>query len=238
VKILKVIIVENKDVLIDDEDYEYLFNCYDMKITDHGYVYCSPKKKWKGKMALFSMTIHKLLMNPDKRGRSIVVDHRDGNKLNNQKDNLRVCTHEQNMRNRKPQGGKSEYKGVYKHHNSGLWSAQTSNKGSVYKGLFSTEVAAANCYNYWSKIEYGEFALLNDVPFMNKEEWESFQIIKNKTSVYRGVSFFQGKWLAQICHKGKHIKIGSFNEEEIAALEYDKIALELKGNKAKLNFQK
>ena len=43
------------------------------------------------------------------------VDHVDGNGLNNQRVNLRICSHAQNMQNRAKHknGGTSQYKGVY-----------------------------------------------------------------------------------------------------------------------------
>jgi hypothetical protein len=233
---IKEINIDGYVVLIDDEDYEYVTECYNVKINDHGYVHCSPKKKWKG-MGLHSMTLHKLLMNPEKKGRNVVVDHRDGNKLNNQKDNLRVTTHMNNMRNRKLTEGKtSEYKGVSWHKESGKWRCQITIDSYNYNlGAFSNEIAAANCYNYWAKKHFKEFALLNECPLMEKEEWESLRHVKNKTSEYRGVSLINGKWYAQIYHNKKNVLIGIFNDEDAAALAYNEKAKELKGEKAKLN---
>jgi hypothetical protein len=87
------------------------------------YVQCTPKKKWK-KMGLHSLYLHKVLIHQEKTGKSVNVDHRDGNENNYQKDNLRVCTHQQNMWNRKLQGGTSKYKGVSWNSESRVWRAQ------------------------------------------------------------------------------------------------------------------
>ena len=62
------------------------------------------------------------------------------------------------------------------------------------------------------------------------------------TSKYVGVSQKRGtKWMANIQYRGKVIRLGSFNKtapkaEEQAAMAYDRKALELYGEKAKLNF--
>ena len=61
---------------------------------------------------------------------------------------------------------------------------------------------------------------------------------KKKTSVYVGVSYSRSseKWVACICRYRKHYSLGSFHKEEDAARAYDKKALELYGENAKLNF--
>jgi hypothetical protein len=233
--------IDGFKVIVDDEDYEY-FNClYDLYLNNHGYVYCKPKKKYK-KMGLFNMTIHKILMNPEKLGRKVVVDHVDGNKLNNQKLNLRICTHAENMWNRKISSEflgipkTSKYKGVSYHKNYKCWRVQI--KGQIM-GDFDNEVAAANSYNYHAKILFGEFALLNDVEFMEESEWIKYKRSKNKSSQYIGVTKIKGKknsrWLAQIMHLGKPIRIGVFEDEKDAAQAYNNKAIEIKGDKVKLN---
>ncbi|NQF14662.1 hypothetical protein HPY31_12145 [Brevibacillus sp. HB1.3] len=232
-------------VMVDDEDYEYI-SLYDLHVNKDGYVICRPKEKYK-KMGLFSsMSLHKVLMNPDKTGRSINVDHRDGNELNNQKQNLRICSHQENMRNRKPQSVYadqevySEYKGVTWCKSVGKWMVQLrgfdeGRRG--YIGVFTNEIAAANAYNYYAQLHHGEFALLNVVEYMPKEEWEKYSSSSKKTSKYRGVCLNKdtGKFLVQIYDTKKRIRIGEYETEEEAALAYNQKAIELKGNKAKLN---
>jgi hypothetical protein len=189
-------------------------------------------------MVLFShISLHKLLINPDKTGRSINVDHWDGNKLNNQKGNLRVCSHAENMRNRKPsEGGTSIYKGVYWNKREKRWKVKLKyNSKTIYLGNFTHEIAAANCYNYWALHYFGEYAQLNDCPYMSKEEWDKECSKNQKTSMYRGVSFIEGKYVAQIWNGVRNLVLGRFDNEEDAAIAYDRKAIELKGNKAKLN---
>lgn len=43
-------------------------------------------------------------------------------------------------------------------------------------GRFNSEIAAANAYNYYAKNEFGDFARINEVPFMSKDQWEKYII--------------------------------------------------------------
>jgi hypothetical protein len=231
---------KGEEVIIDVEDYEFIVNNYDLYIDKNGYVNCR-KKTWGNKLP--TGKLHKILMNPPK-GKHIHVDHKDGDKLNNsKKTNLRICHHSQNMKNRKSvlKYGNREttsiYKGLYWKEGLGVWETYIKNdEHREYLGIFNDEIAAANCYNYYAKNYHGEFAQLNDVPFMDKDEWMKHKRGQNKSSEYRGVSFINGKWVVQICHKGKREIVGKFDDEIEAAIAYDKRAKELKGDKAKLNF--
>lgn len=54
-------------------------------------------------------------------------------------------------------------------------------------------------------------------------------------SKFVGVVFAQGKWVAYITHMSRRINLGTFENEEQAALAYDEKAIELFGNEATLN---
>ncbi len=62
---------------------------------------------------------------------------------------------------------------------------------------------------------------------------------KNSTSKYIGVHWFtrKKKWKAQIQKDKKVICLGSYDDEEIAAMAYDKAAKEIHGEFANLNFK-
>jgi hypothetical protein len=175
-------------------------------------------------------------MNPEISGRHINVDHKDKNKLNNTKSNLRLCLHKDNMKNRRSHGGTSQYKGIHWNAESEVWKVRIYNDDRyIGLGRFTNEIAAANCYNHWARNYHGEFAQLNEVPYMPKNEWMKYKKEKNKTSQYIGVSFIDNKYVAQIWDGRTNIVIGRFTDEIEAALAYNKKAVELKGAKAKLN---
>ena len=89
------------------------------------------------------------------------VDHKNGNTLDNRHSNLRVCTHQENCRNRRPNKNcVSSYKGVswFK----GKWTAIINCNGKHrYLGRFKNEIDAAKAYDKAAKKAFGEFACLN-----------------------------------------------------------------------------
>lgn len=91
-------------------------------------------------------------------------DHKDGNGLNNQRENLRPCTRSQNMANRRKQKGcTSDFKGVCRE--GDLWAARIRYNGKrTTLGRFDIEEDAAHAYNNAAKACFGEFAKLNDLP--------------------------------------------------------------------------
>ena len=64
----------------------------------------------------------------------------------------------------------------------------------------------------------------------------------NNTSGYKGVTYFSNKqkrnkrWVAQIGIHNKHYQIGYFYTAEEAAIAYDKVAIEMLGETAVINF--
>jgi hypothetical protein len=96
------------------------------------------------------------------------IDHKDGNRSNNNLDNLRECTAADNQHNRKNQikfvSTCSKWKGVCWIKHRKRWMARIKvNYKSIYVGYFTDEDDAARAYNEAAKKYFGEFAHLNAV---------------------------------------------------------------------------
>ena len=94
------------------------------------------------------------------------VDHRNGNGLDNRRDNLRICTDQENMQGFKTarKNKTSQYRGVHFRVKSRRWIAQISvDKKVKHLGCFPTEEEAAKAYDEAAARYFGEFAHLNDV---------------------------------------------------------------------------
>jgi hypothetical protein len=89
------------------------------------------------------------------------TDHRDGNGLNNQKNNLRRCNSSQNAANRRLNSNNSTgFKGVFALR--GKFIAQVGRSGSrKWIGSFDTAEEAARAYDNAAVKRFGEFARLN-----------------------------------------------------------------------------
>lgn len=92
-----------------------------------------------------------------------IVDHLDGNGLNNTRSNLRFADEQKNSRNRKKRLDlSSDAKGVSQFR--GKWMARITVSGKTeYLGIFSSQQAASAAYNAAASKEFGEFARLNEV---------------------------------------------------------------------------
>jgi len=118
--------------------------------------------RWeKRKMVL----MHREIMQPPK---GKMVDHVNGNKLDNTRANLRVCTRPENARNtRKQHSASSRFRGVTYYKAMGKWRARIGFEGRyIHLGFFTDEAEAARAYDRKAVELFGEFARLNF-----PEEW-------------------------------------------------------------------
>lgn len=142
---------------VDDADYPEL-SIHHWKLTklhgDKQYVYARIKKRVR--------FIHRVLVDAPP---SMVVDHKDGDTLNNQRDNFRVCTKSQNMANSKPhKDRKGIYKGVCYDPPSGKYKAQICVLGRATTiGRFDTAMDAARAYNEAANSAFGDYARINNI---------------------------------------------------------------------------
>lgn len=175
----------------------------------------------------------------------LVVDHINGNGLDNRRCNLRIATNSQNAQNRRPTyNSVSQFKGVSIRTGTTTWVAQIKTPtGYIRIGDFKSETDAAKAYDAYAFVHHGEFAYLNlpNQPIWTIEEANNRKNKKIGSSGYYGVTLRSNgkkgeRWKAQIYHQRRHIIIGDkYSTPEEAALAYNEAAIRLKGDKAKLN---
>jgi phosphoglycerol transferase MdoB-like AlkP superfamily enzyme len=107
---------------------------------------------------LVRILMHRGILNPENS--KLQVDHIDGNPMNNQRSNLRLCTNQENAFNKQiGSNNTSGYKGVYFTQNS--WVAKITKDGKNRYERFDSKEEAKNAYNRKATKLFGEFALVN-----------------------------------------------------------------------------
>jgi hypothetical protein len=104
--------------------------------------------------------LHREIMKPPK---GLLVDHINGDGLDNRRDNLRVATHSQNSCNRRKQKNTtSKFIGAHLDKRTSRWIAQIMyQRKMIHLGTFDNEIDAARAYDAAAKKYHGEFARLN-----------------------------------------------------------------------------
>lgn len=147
---------EGKFALVSDEDYDELAK-YRWRVGTHGY---AMRAKWNPKKQNNDcILMHREVM---EQPEGMLVDHRDMDKLNNTRGNLRLATKSQNMANSpRRTNSNSPYKGV--NFKNGKWRASIMKEyEAVYIGCYTTPEDAARAYDERAIELFGEYALLNN----------------------------------------------------------------------------
>lgn len=210
--------LENHDepASVDEADYEKV-RPYKWYISKLGYVY-----------GYFGYDVRKLLHRflCGVTEYATQVDHRDHNPLNCTRENLRVCTNQQNSSNRrKGKGYTSRFKGVCWTSRYQRWRATiTYMYKQVHIGYFDDECEAARAYDHKALQLFGEFSLLN---FPNVDYSKYSDPIKRKgvpTSRHCGISRrASGRWVVRISIDGVRKYVGSFSSENTALVARNRV---------------
>lgn len=146
-------------ILIDEDDYE-IFSKHHWCISGNGYAVRS-RNRFDDQTKDKTLYLHREILGLT-NGDCHAVDHINRNRLDNRKENLRICTQQHNASNREKYNKSSNYKGVYLDERNGKYVACiTYNKKKIMIGKFETAVEAAKAYDYYAVKYFGEFACTN-----------------------------------------------------------------------------
>lgn len=153
--------------MVDDDDYAALSqHNWCARVVPRWPTYAAahwgrspiPGKKWR------KAYMHQVIMGTVGMGRMVCIDHIDGNGLNNQRANLRICTPADNNANshRKKTSG---YKGVFHVTDRPLakpYRVDVTRNGKNHRiGYFAIAEEGAAAYDEAAKRIHGEYALTN-----------------------------------------------------------------------------
>jgi len=156
-------VFDGRTVLMDDEDYAQIFlrhgGWWLWQIGRNSYVRRQVMLNGKRR----NVSLHRLVMGATP---GQMVDHINGNGLDNRRQNLRFVTSAQNNRNRRVKvGSTSRFKGVSHRRDRGTWRAMITVDGrQISLGCFSDEVEAAFAYDTASLQHHGDYGSRNFLP--------------------------------------------------------------------------
>lgn len=146
--------------IVDDEDFEYLSR-FKWRLDNAGYAKRTiSRSEKKPEDKGYNRYMHYDIL-PRKEG--LFMDHKNHDRLDNRRENLRHCTFSQNQANAVRPVGKTGYRGV--HLSGNRWQARVKKNGvDHYTKHYSTPLEAAQAYNELATNLHGDFAVLNPLP--------------------------------------------------------------------------
>lgn len=147
---IEIPLTKNKVAIVSKKDYQELSQ----------YKWCANEYssgKWRAKRATKDGTIymHRQLL---KVSKGQIVDHINGDGLDNRRENLRLVDKQRNSANSRT-SSKSRYKGVEVRNTYRAYITVDNNR--IWLGKFNTNKEAAECYDKIAREWFGEYACLN-----------------------------------------------------------------------------
>jgi hypothetical protein len=143
------------EILVDDEDYAELSK-YTWSVNNYGYAYRTVKLA-DGRRT--SELMHRRILGLE-RGDQREGDHEKGNRLDNRRSKLRICSHQQNSQNTgKKSHGAGPLKGAHWDAKRSTWTSTIRYQGkNRYLGTFETPELAHEFYCLAADMIHGEFS--------------------------------------------------------------------------------
>ena len=150
--------------MVDDADYEWLSQWKWHANGQLPYVYAMRSLSVGGRRQK-PIAMHREILGITAEPRTVYVDHKNHNTLDNRRSNLRQCGNKGNQGNRQHQQGSSGYRGVSLNKQAGTWRARLIvDCKERHLGNFADERDAAVAYDAAAIEHFGEFAKLNFPP--------------------------------------------------------------------------
>jgi hypothetical protein len=148
-------LTQGKVAIVDDEDFEYL-NQWKWQACKKGYVWYAERTTEKSYIKKH-YKMHREIMKP---ADGVMIDHVNGDGLDNRKSNLRFCNKSQNYANCRVRSDNSTgYKGVtYDKKNKKFAAKMVVGDVNIWIGRFDTAEMAAKEYNKAAILYHGDFA--------------------------------------------------------------------------------
>lgn len=157
-KVIK--LTQNKETMVDLDVYEWASKSkWYAASWKNGFYAVKGGKQIKGKREP-NIALHRLIIDVKK---DEMIDHINGDTLDNRRENLRVCNNTQNQRNQKLSNRNTTgYKGVSWHKKEKKWISRIRvNNKLIHLGYFKDLIEAAKAYDKAALIYFGEFASIN-----------------------------------------------------------------------------
>lgn len=206
----RVWVAPKRFALIDDEDAERVAK-FDWRMTSGGrtnYAKTESQRlgaKWRW--------LHRYIVDapPD-----AIVDHINGNGLDNRRENLRIVTSAQNSQNQFVQAGNdktSRFKGVHWDSGASRWVASIASR---YLGQFIEEADAARAYDRAAVAAWGEYSRTNESMGL----YDGQQPVERNAMETRSVKQVAGAYANETAQWRANYKLGlSPNNKRVRALQ-------------------
>ena len=146
-------LTKNQFAVVDDESYDYL-NQWKWKLDSKGYAVRQTSRKLPPRKNIY---MHREIV---KTPEGMFTDHKNFNRLDNRKENLRICTKRQNQIHQFNSRNKTGYRGISWNERDKAWVVQISTElGIVKRKQVKDKELAIQIYKELSKEYYGEFAV-------------------------------------------------------------------------------
>lgn len=250
----------NITVLLDEEDYLKTKNFKLVARKEK-----SGNRAIKIRMGDLHFSIASKIFNVPK---GMMIHHNNGNQFDFRRSEISIVSRQEYSHRNSPhirsQKRSSKYLRVHRTNKFHPWMVKIEKDGKIFGGRYDDEIEAAIVSDYLAYNIYGDVATRNFPELSIDEISQKYnQIIskygtstmerysksaqgvstikvRTKTSNYVGVcrNKRKNKWEASISHLKNKVWLGLFTNEIDAAKAYDKKALELYGEDAKINFPK